>query len=197
MTLTLYTNPQSRGITAQWMLDEVGADYETQILSYGAEMRTPEFLSLNPMGKVPTLVHDGAVITEVAAICTYLAEVFPDAGLAPTPEERAAYLRMFFFAAATLEPAMTLKNAGFETTEEQAVSFGFGTLERALNALEQMLEGRDYVTGRFTAADVYLGGKLNFALAFGLIPARPVFEHYRDKQMERPAIQKIMAALEA
>src|SRR5687768_12254520 len=97
--LTFYTNPQSRGQMVRWMLEEVGVPYETEVLTFGGTMKAEPYLAVNPMGKVPAIKHNGKVVTEVAAICAYLADAFPDAGLAPPTTERADYYRFLFFAA--------------------------------------------------------------------------------------------------
>ncbi len=112
MSLTLYTNPMSRGQTARWMLEEIGEPYETQILDYGTTMKAQAYLSINPMGKVPAIVHDGKVVTEVAAICCYLADAFPQAGLAPDPTDRADYYRWILFTAGPVEAAFTARSMG-------------------------------------------------------------------------------------
>ena len=106
--LTFYTNPMSRGQTVRWMLEEFGEPYETEILQYGTTMKPEPYLSINPMGKVPAVRHGGKVVTEVAAICAYLADAFPAAGLAPPVADRADYYRFLFFAAGPLEQAFSL-----------------------------------------------------------------------------------------
>jgi glutathione S-transferase len=117
--LTFYTNPQSRGRIARWMLEEVGADYDTVVLGYGDTMKGADYLAINPMGKVPAIVHRRRIVTEGAAICAYLAEAFPQAGLAPTEDERADYYRWLFFASGPLEQAITNKSLNVEPNEEQ------------------------------------------------------------------------------
>jgi len=112
--LMFYTNPMSRGQIARWMLEEVGAPYEQHLLDYGAQMKGAEYLAIDPMGKVPAIVHDGRVVSEAAAICAYLAEAFPDAGLAPQPGERADYFRWMFFGAGPLEQAITNRSMGWD-----------------------------------------------------------------------------------
>ncbi len=107
MTLILYTNPMSRGRIARWMLEEVGADYEAVVLEYASTMKAEAYRSVNPMGKVPEIVHDGKVVTECAAICAYIADAFPGADLAPRDDERADYYRWLLFAAGPVESAIT------------------------------------------------------------------------------------------
>lgn len=195
MSLVLYTNPMSRGQIVRWMLEETGAPYETVLLEYGASMKSAEYLAINPMGKVPCIVHDGHVVTEAAAICAYLAEAFPDAGLAPTPAERADYLRWLFFTAGPLEQAvvnhMVLK---VDPTPEQQMMAGYGDYDRVVDTLEGALAGRDYICGaRFTAADVYVGASVDWGLGFQALPSRPAFEHYAARLRERPAYQRAKA----
>ena len=186
-----YTNPMSRGQIVRWMLEEVGEPYDTHLLDYASSMKSPDYLAINPMGKVPAIVHGGKVVTECAAICAYLADAFPAAGLAPTADERADYYRWLFFAAGAVEPAMTHKAAGFTPTAEQERSFGYGTFERTVDALAAHLEGRDFVCGdRFNAADVYVGSMVLWGTQFGLLPSRPAFDAYAARLEERPAYKR-------
>ena len=120
--LVLYTNPRSRGRVARWMLEEVGAPYQTEILDYGTTMKAPAYLAINPMGKVPALRHNNIVVTESAAICAYLADAFPDAGLAPPPHDpmRGPYYRWLFFAAGPFEASASNKALGFVVPRRSA-----------------------------------------------------------------------------
>ena len=157
----LFTNPQSRGRIAHWMLEESGIAYETQWVSYGPEMKSPAFLSINPMGKVPALKHGDHIVTECAAICAYMADVFPQSGLAPSDQEKADYWRWMFFAAGPLEQAVVAKSMGWETSAEKSGMLGFGNYALTLDALEAGLKDKAYICGdRFTAADVYVGSHL-------------------------------------
>ena len=161
--LVFYTNPMSRGRIARWMLEEVGRPYETRVLDYAASMKAPEYLALNPMGKVPTVVHGGAVVTECAAICAYLADAFPEAGLAPPPGDRARapYYRWMFFAAGPIEAAVTNRSMGFEAPPEKTMMAGYGTYGAVMDAMERAVTASEYVAGdRFTAADVYFGAQV-------------------------------------
>ncbi|MBX9796278.1 glutathione S-transferase family protein [Sphingomonas sp.] len=186
--LVFYTNPMSRGRIARWMLEEVGAPYTTQIIGYGPDMKTGSYAALNPMRKVPALVHDGQLVTEVAAICAYLADAFPGAGLGPQAGERAAYHRALFFAAGPVEHAVTNRAMGVEPTEQQSRMCGYGTYDRMVAVLETMLDGRDFAAGsRFTAADVYLGSQVGWGLRFGTLPKKPLFEAYYARLADRPA----------
>lgn len=185
--LTLYTNPQSRGRIARWMLEETGQPYETVVLDYYTSMKAPEYLALNPMGKVPTVVHDGKVITENAAICAYLAMAFPDAGL--MAEDKAAFFRWLFFAAGPLEQAVVNTSFGWLTKDQhEKRRAGYGDLEDCLNALGGHLKQNDYIAdGRFTAADVYVGAALGWGMQFGTIPPRDAFQAYWARLKDRPA----------
>lgn len=186
--LIFYTNPMSRGQIVRWMLEEVGAPYETQILGYGTSMKDAAYLAINPMGKVPAIVHDGRTVTECAAICAWLADAFPAARLAPVPAERADYYRWLFFAAGPLEQAITAKQFGFEPGADQQRMAGFGSLAAVLDALEGAVAGKAFVAGdRFSAADVYVGSQIDWGLQFGTIPSRPAFEAYVAPLRERAA----------
>lgn len=192
-SLTLYTNPQSRGRIAHWMMEELGLPYETEWLDYGTSMKAPEYLAINPMGKVPALRHGSAVVTETAAICAYLADAFPEQGLAPLPgsPERAAYYRWLFFAAGPLEQAVTAHSLGWTVPEGRSAAVGFGSYGQTLDALAMALEGGLYVCGEhFSAADVYVGSSVIWGLLFGTIEKRPAFEAYAQRLQTRPAAMR-------
>jgi glutathione S-transferase len=193
--LTLYTNPMSRGRIARWMLEETGVPYETRYLAYGAEMKTPAYRALNPMGKVPTLVHGDAVITEVAAICAYLAETFPAARLAPeTDAERARFFRWLFFAAGPVEAAITNRSVGWEPSPEQRGRFGYGSFDAVVDALEVAVAGGAFIAGdRFTAADVYVGAQVGWGLQFGTLPKRDALAAYAARATDREAWRRAQA----
>ena len=192
--IDFYTNPMSRGQIARWALHEAGADYEQHLLNYEGAMKTPEYLAINPMGKVPAIVHDGRIVTECAAICAYLADVFPQAGLQPEPDERADYYRWLFFAAGPVESAVTNHSMGFDPAPEKEMMFGYGNYDRVVDVLEGALTGRDYVCGnRFTAADVYVGSQTDWGIQFGSIPARPAIVAYAERIRQRPAYQAAKA----
>lgn len=189
--LVLYTNPMSRGRVARWILEEIGLPYRTEILDYAATMKAPTYLAINPMGKVPALTHNGKVVTENAAICAYLADAFPQAGLAPAPADRADYYRWLFFAAGPLEAAVTNKALGFQVPPERERMIGYGTYAAALDALEGALKGKTYIAaGKFTAADVYVGSHLGFGMQFGTIEKRKAFEDYWARLAARPAYRR-------
>lgn len=186
--IEFYTNPQSRGRMARWMLEEVGADYETHILTYNGTMKEPAYLAINPMGKVPTIVHDGKVITECAAICAYLADAFPDAGLAPPPAERAAYYRWLFFGAGPLEASVSNRALGLAVPPERERSIGYGNFAHVMKTLDRHLSESSYIAGEaFTAADVYVGSQILWGVQFGTVEDRPSFRAYADRLSPRPA----------
>ncbi|HRK65667.1 MAG TPA: glutathione S-transferase family protein, partial [Terricaulis sp.] len=164
-TLTFYTNPQSRGRIARWMLEEAGATYETVVLDYGTTMKAPEYLAINPMGKVPAIKHGDAIVTECAAICAYLADAFPQANLAPAPGDtlRGPYYRWLFFAAGPFEAMVTNKSLGVQVSQEKAGFVGYGTGAEVLDVIEKAVADNEYLLGgRFSAADVYLGAQIGF-----------------------------------
>lgn len=186
--ITLYTNPMSRGRIARWMLEEIGQPYDTVLLDYGTTMKAPEYLAINPMGKVPAIKHGDAVVTENAAICAYLADAFPDAGLAPALNARADYYRWLFFAAGPVEQAVTNKSLGFEIPEGKSMMAGYGSYAAAIDVLEIAVRGKTYVVGdTFSAADVIVGAQIGFGLMFGSIEKRPEFERYWAGIAARPA----------
>jgi glutathione S-transferase len=188
--LVFYTHPMSRGRIIRWMLEEVGQPYRTEVLDFGSTMKAPAYLAINPMGKVPAVKHGDVVVTEAGAICAYLADAFPQAGLAPPPGDkaRAPYYRWLFFAAGPIEQAVTSKSMGWETPEGREGAVGSGRMEDVLTAVEGALAGREYVAGdRFTAADLYLGAHLGWGMQFGSIEKRPAFEAYVARLQARPA----------
>jgi glutathione S-transferase len=190
MSLTLYSNPMSRGRIARWMLEEVGEPYHVEWLDYRANMKSDAYLVINPMGKVPAIIHNGVVVTETAAICAYLADAFPDANLAPAPSgpARGAYYRWLFFASGPLEAAITNRALGFEVPREKEVMAGYGAFPRMLDVLEAAVTNRTFIAGdQFTAADVYVGSQIGFGLMFGSIEKRPAFETYFRALSARPA----------
>jgi glutathione S-transferase len=186
--LIFYTNPQSRGRVIRWMLEEIGQPYRTEILDYATTMKAPAYLSINPMGKVPAIRHGNTVVTECAAICSYLADAFPAANLAPAPADRGAYYRWLFFAAGPLEAAWTNQALGVTIPREKERMAGYGNLALVLDTLEAAVAKAPYIAGpSFTAADVYLGSQLGFGLQFGMIEKRPAFVDYTGRLTARPA----------
>lgn len=189
--LVLYTNPMSRGRIARWMLEETGADYRVEALDFASTMKGEAYLAINPMGKVPAIVHKGHVVTECAAICAYLADAFPEAELAPRPEERADYYRWMFFAAGPLEHAVTNNFAKFVPSPEQGRMFGYGSYDQAVDTIEQAVRAHPYIAGeRFTAADVYVGSQIGWGIQFGTLPKRDAFVDYFGRLSGRDAARR-------
>jgi glutathione S-transferase len=191
--LVFYTHPMSRGRIVRWMLEEVGRPYRTEILDFGSSMRDAAYLAINPMGKVPALRHGDTIVTEAAAICAYLADAFPDAGLAPPlgDRRRGPYYRWLFFAAGPVEAAVTNKSLGVEVPAERQGTVGYGSLGSVTDALERAVSQGDYIAGdRFSAADVYVGSQIGWGMRFGSIEKRPAFERYWDRIGSRPAAQR-------
>lgn len=215
MTMTFYTNPNSRGRIVRWMLEEVGCPYETVVLDYqpssrtdkwgGAALARPEaaslgderarfFSEINPIGKVPAIEHDGQTIAESAAICAYLAETFPAAGLAPMPGERANYYRWMFFAAGPVEQAVTNHRASFALASEQEFFFGYGSYERTVDQLEWAVRTHPFIAGdRFTAADVYVGSHIGWGLGLQTLPPSEAFLAYARQLATRDAYKRAVA----
>ncbi len=188
--LIFYTNPQSRGRIIRWMLEEVGQPYETEIIPYD-QMKSDRYLAINPMGKVPAIKHRDQVVTEGAAICAYLADVFPQANLGPRDGEKADYYRWMFYAAGPVESAVSNKAAGWEPSEQQQRMFGYGNFDKVVAVLDELFSLRDHVCGdRFTAADVYVGSHLMFGMQFNLIPEKESFTRYRDRLTAREAFRR-------
>jgi glutathione S-transferase len=196
--LVFYTNPQSRGRIAHWMLEEIGAPYAVEVKDYGTTMKAPDYLTINPMGKVPAIKHGEVVVTETPAICAYLADAFPEAGLAPEPSARGAYYRWLFFAAGCVEPAMSNHLVGWDPAKiEMQGRFGYSSYATVMDTLAKAVAGRRYIAGdTFTAADVYVGSMLGFGMQFGVIDKRPEFEAYWNGLKDRPAAVRAAALAE-
>ena len=189
--LILYSNPMSRGRIARWMLEEVGTPYQVKYLEYGTTMKDPEYLSWNPMGKVPALQHGDTAVTETAAICAYLADAFPAAGLAPPPDQRASYYRWLFFAAGPIEAALTIRSLKLDIPADKQSMLGYGSYKTTLNTLELACKQNEYIAGdQFSAADVYVGSQIGFGMQFGSLEKRPAFEAYWNKISARDAYQR-------
>ncbi|MEQ7874824.1 glutathione S-transferase N-terminal domain-containing protein [Sphingomonas sp. ASV193] len=200
MSIDFYTNPMSRGQIVRWMLEEVGAPYVAHIVSYDvseggvASMQDEAYARINPMKKVPAIVHDGAVVTECAAICAYLADVFPETDLGPRAEEKADYYRWLFFAAGPVEAAISNHANGWDPTPERQRMFGYGSYERMVDTLADHFRNRDFVCGsRFNAADVYVGSAVLWGVQFLTLPKRAEFLAYAERLTARPAYQRAKA----
>lgn len=194
--IIFYTNPMSRGRIVRWMLEELGQPYRTEVLDYGTTMKAAEYLAINPMGKVPAIRHRGVTVTECAAICAYLADAFPDAGLAPAFDDpsRGTYLRWMFFAAGPVDAAVTAKSLGWQAPPERQGMVGYGNYEQMVDALESAVEVGPYILGeRFSAADVYVGSQIGWGLQFKTLPERETFKAYAGRIMGRPAAHRARA----
>ena len=195
--IVFHTNPMSRGRIVRWMLEELGVDYRTVVQDYGTSMKSPEYLAINPMGKVPALEHRGVVVTEAAAICAYLADAFPDAGLAPAVGDplRGTWYRWLFFAAGPVEAAVSANALGLLPPPEKAGFVGYGSYEQTIATLERAVESASpWLLGeRFSAADVYVGAQVDFGLAFKSIPERPAFTAWVERLRAREAYQRAQA----
>ena len=186
-----YFNPMSRAVTTDWMLKELDAPHEQILVDFRAgENDSPEYRGINPMGKVPALVDGDVVVTEVAAICAYLADKFADKGLAPPlgSTERARYYRYLFFPGTTLEPLLSVAKAGLEVGSPQ--SLGWGDMPRGMAAVESMTPETGWALGeQFTAADVVFGGMLDFSIRFDWMEPSPRVVAYVERIRARPAYQ--------
>ena len=187
--LIFYTNPMSRGRIVRWMLEEVGAAYRTQVVEFGAEMKSADYLAVNPMGKVPAIRHGDVMVTETAAICAYLADAFPEMGLAPPTHARGAYYRWLFFAAGPFEAATTDRMLGAAPTRQQEGMVGYGSAETVVGALEHALTNGDYIAGdRFSAADVYVGSHVQWGMNMtAMLQKTSVFVDYWARLSGRAA----------
>lgn len=189
--IVFYTNPMSRGRIARWMLEEVGRPYRTVVLDYGTTMKAPGYLAINPMGKVPAITHRGVTVTECAAVCAYLADAFPEAGLAPALDDpmRGTYFRWLFFAAGPVEAAVTAKGLNLLAPPDKAAMAGYGSFEQVVDALEAAVSGPGpWILGdRFSAADVYVGSQIGWGLQFKSLPEREAFKAYVGRLSQREA----------
>ena len=187
--LVFFTNPMSRGRIVRWMLEEVDTAYRTEIVKFGAEMKSADYLAVNPMGKVPAIRHGDVVVTETPAICAYLADAFPEANLAPPVHARGAYYRWLFFASGPFEAATTDRMLRATPTPEQEGMIGYGNGQTVVGTLEHALANGDYITGeRFSAADVYVGSHIQWGMEMtGMLERRPVFVDYWARLSTRAA----------
>lgn len=190
----LYHMPQTRGGTTIWMNEELGGVCEIKLINLRkGEGRTPEFLKINPMGKLPALQHRGATVTEAAAICAYLADAFPEKNLAPPVSDprRGIYYRWMFFAPSCIEPMM-LDRLG-KVARENTTAAGHGDYERVMASIDQALSAGSFLLGdKFSAADVVMGSTLNFATMFGAIPKEGRIKDYVERVTARPAFTAMM-----
>jgi glutathione S-transferase len=193
--IVFYHNPRSRAQMAHWMLEEVGAPYRIVLVDFEkGEHKAPAFLALNPMGKLPTIVHRGTVITETAAIIAYLADAFPDVGLAPAVDDpsRGTYYRWLFFGAGCFEPAL-LDRMLKRPPPEPKSAVGWGSYEDVVATLKTALDDGPYLLGdKFSAADVYVGAQIRWAMMFGApdLKGEKLFDDYVARLNARPALQR-------
>ncbi|HYL71171.1 MAG TPA: glutathione S-transferase family protein [Candidatus Dormibacteraeota bacterium] len=194
--VVLYASPMSRGRIAHWMLEEVGVPYRYEPVNLErGEQKRPEFLALNPMGKVPAIVHRGTVITEAGAICAYLADAFPQAGLAPPPDSalRGTYYRWMFFAGCCVEVAVIDRMLS-RPPASRPTALGYGSYDDTIATLERALAPGPYILGeRFSAADVYIGSQIGFGMRTRALEERPAFQQYLARLQQRPAHQRFIA----
>ena len=196
--IVFYHNPQSRSQMVRWMIEEADAPHRIVLIDFAKnEHKAPAFLALNPMGKLPTIEHRGTIVTETAAIIAYLADTFPQAGLAPALCEpaRGAYYRWLFFGAGCFEPALLDKMMKRPEVERKS-AVGWGSYDDVLATLKTALATGPYLLGdKFTAADIYVGSELNFAVMFGApgLEGEPAIDAYLARLAERPAFQRVMA----
>jgi glutathione S-transferase len=199
-----YTNPQSRGRIVHWMLEEAGAPYRIEPVSFETNehkapaylaIKAPAYLAINPMGKVPAIVHRGVVVTEVGAILTYLADAFPKAGLAPRLDDsaRGTFLRWMFFGQGCLEPALVDRMLD-RPVPARTAALGYGSYDATLNALERAVTPGPFVLGeRFSAVDVYLCAQIGWGLQTKALEPRPALIAYSARCTERPAYKRFSA----
>jgi glutathione S-transferase len=205
--IVLYYNPMSRARVAHWMLEEVGVPYRIKLLDLSkGEQKKPPFLALNPMGKLPVIVHRGTVVTETGAICAYLADAFPAAGLAPRWDEpaRGSYLRWMFFGAGCLDSALIDRMLS-RPAPDRTSALGYGRYEDVMQTLEQAITPGPYILHeRFSAADIYIGAQIGFGVRTKSIDPNPAFHAYLGRLLQRPAYNrseeqsgKLLAQLQA
>ncbi|MEX2131039.1 MAG: glutathione S-transferase family protein [Pseudohongiellaceae bacterium] len=198
--LTFYTNPQSRGRIVHWMLEELSEPYDTVWIEYGSGSKSAEYLAINPMGKIPSLKHNGVVVTETPAICTYLAVAYPEKNLIPAAHDPrlANFFRWMFFAAGPVEASVTAKAMDWKVPEGRERTVGFGSHEEVLAALEIAVKPGPFICGHaFTAVDVYLGSHLIWGMQFGGIEKRSSYQDYVARLTTRPAYRRALEINEA
>jgi glutathione S-transferase len=193
--ITLYYSPQTRATGTRVLLEELGAPYDLHVLNMKAgEQRQPAYLAINPLGKVPAIGHRGQLVTEQVAIFIYLADLFPQAGLAPALDDpqRGPYLRWIAYYGASFEPALI--DHYMKRTPAPATQAPYGDYDTMLGALETQLATGPYLLGeRMTAADVLWGTAFNWTMMFGVVPKRDVFANYAERMTARPAFQRVTA----
>jgi glutathione S-transferase len=191
--IVFYHNPVSRARTVHWMLEEVGAPYRIELVDlHKGEQKKPTFLAVNPMGKLPAIVHRGTVITETGAICAYLADAFPAAGLSPRWDEpiRGTSLRWMFFGAGCVDPALMDRMLS-RPIPERTSALGYGRYEDLVDTLEKAITPGPYILhDRFSAADVYIGSQIGFGMMTKTLEPRSSFQSYMRRLSQRPAFKR-------
>lgn len=196
MTVKLYHNPQSRAALTHWLLEELGIDYDLVPVDYeDGSMRSPEFLAINPMGKIPAITDGDTIVTETTAIAIYLCDKYKTPNdLAPAIDDprRGEYLRWVAYQSACIDPAMMQANTKVEISRRSA---GWGDVDLVVDVLEQRVsKANPYLFGDwFTAADALIGGSLGWATQFGMFPMKPGIKAYLERIQSRPAFQKVFA----
>lgn len=191
--IRLFFTPKTRASRVVWLLEEAGLDYQLVPITLGAEQQPEAFLRASPLGKVPAIIDGDTPVADSAAICLYVADRYPESRLAPATDDplRGEYLFWCLYAPSVIEPAMAEKVAG---VDPQPGRNGWGSFDLMISALEQRLEGREWIVGnRFTAADIMTGSSVGFLRVFGLLPDSAVLNAYADRCLERPALQKAMS----
>lgn len=192
--VTLFTNPMSRGRMVRWMLEEIGQPYNTEWVAYGPQMKSPEFLAINPLGKIPAIRHGETVVTETPAILAYLADAFPEAGLAPPLSQRGAYYRWLFYVSGPLEAAVLNNVCEFKIPDSKTRMMGYGDLAVMHDAIEQAIKANPYIAGdTFSAADIYLASHLAFEMNMCGIEKRAAFTDYVARMTDRDAFRRASA----
>jgi glutathione S-transferase len=194
--LMLYHASPSRSSTTLWMLEELGEPYDIKLLKLSeGDQQKPDYLAINPMGKVPALKHNGTVITEVAAICTYLADAFPQKKLnVPVGDpRRGPYLKWLFFGPSCFEPAV-IDRAAPRKEEARRAMLGYGDFQTTMDVIAKAVEKGPWLLGdQFTAADVVIGAGVRWGTIFKLVPERPEFAAYSERIAARAAVQRAEA----
>ena len=192
--LTLFYAPRTRAFRALWFLEELGRPYRIHRIDYQAgEQKRPDFLKLNPSGKLPTVLDGDVAIAETGAILTYLADKYPPGNLAPRPEEpeRAAFLRWIFYSGSVMEPAFAEKFFGWDLPADRV---GWGNFDTMLKVVTEAVSGSSWLTGdRFTAADLLIGGNLQFGMMTRILPQEGPIAEFVARCSERPALKRAMA----
>jgi glutathione S-transferase len=193
--LVFYSSPMSRGRIAHWMLEEVGVPYRFEVVNLETQdQKKPGFLAVNPMGKVPAILHRGTVVTECGAICAYLADAFPAARLAPPTDSplRGTYYRWLFFGGSCVEAAVIDRMLS-RPAPSRPMALAYGSYDDTIGTLAKALTPGPYILGpHFSAVDVYIGSQIAFGMMMKALEAQPVFKDYVDRLQERPAYKRFM-----